>query len=134
MTSPRLLLAAGTVAATVAGLGPAVTNGAPVAPLRVGAEGVAISLGQVRAAAPAELPVVVPQGVTRLSGSTTGSPALAARTHLTVVRSSDGATLFTGSPATFGSLPVTAGTQLRIHIAIPAGFRALKAAAMLRWS
>jgi hypothetical protein len=135
MTSPRLLLAAGSVAASLVGIAPVVSQGATTgsAPIRVGAEGIAVSAGQI-AAAGARATLVVPEGVTRLAGSVSGSPALAARTRLTVARRSDGATIFTGSLATLRSLPVSAGTALVVSVQRPAGFAGLKAVAMLSWS
>ena len=63
-----------------------------------------------------------------------GSPALASRARLTVTRSTDGATLFTGSLATFHSLRVTPGSSLVLRVQKPAGFGGLRAGAALRWS
>ena len=135
MTSPRLLLAAGSVAASLVGIAPLAAPGATPgsAPIRVGSAGIAVSVGQIaRAGARAKL--VVPTGATKLAGTFSGSPALAARTRLTVARSSDGATIFTGSLATLHSLPVSAGTALVVSVQRPAGYAGLKAVAMLSWS
>lgn len=135
MTSPRLLLAAGSVAASLVGIGPAVSPGTTPgsAPIRVGAAGIAVSTGQI-AAAGARAKLVVPKGATKLAGSISGSPALAARTRVTVARSSDGATIFIGSLATLHSLPVSAGTAIIVSVQRPAGYAGLKAVAMLSWS
>ncbi|HEY8644720.1 MAG TPA: hypothetical protein VIL77_02445 [Gaiellaceae bacterium] len=136
MTSPRLLLAAGSVAATLAGIVPVLSNGAAAAtgPLQVGAAGVAVSVGQLPGGRASRVTLVVPAGVRSLSGVASGSPRLAALARLTVTRSSDGATLFTGSVATFRSLPVTAGSSLVLRVQKPVGFAGLKAGAQLRWS
>ena len=135
MTSPRLLLAAGSIAATLAGIVPVLSHGATAAkPLQVGAEGVAVSVQQLSGGAAAGVQVVVPAGVTELSGTASGSPALASRARLTVTRSTDGATLFTGSLATFHSLSVTPGSSLVVRVQKPAGFGGLRAGAALRWA
>ena len=136
MTSPRLLLAAGSVAATLAGIVPVLSHGAAAVsePLQVGAAGVAVSVGRVPAGQASKTTLVVPAGVKSLSGVASGSPRLAALTQLTVTRSSDGAMLFTGSVATFRSLPVTAGASLVLQVRKPVGFAGLKAGAQLRWS
>lgn len=126
----KLLLAAGTAAAAIASVAPGTHAGS--APVTVGPGGVQVVVAKVSGTTTAKL--VVPAGVTQLTGSASGSPALAARTRLVVVRSSDGATLFTGSLATFRSLPVAAGTQLRIEVSKPAGHAGLRASAALRWS
>jgi hypothetical protein len=136
MTSPRLLLVAGSVAATLAGIVPVLSNGAAAAtgPMQVGVAGVAVSVGKLPAGQASTITVVVPAGVRGLSGVASGSPRLAALTQLTVTRSSDGATLFTGSVATFHSLPVTAGTSLVLRVEKPVGFTGLRAGTQLRWS
>lgn len=136
MTSPRLLLAAGSVAATLAGIVPVLSNGAAAVtgPMQVGAAGVAVSVGQLPAGRALKTTLVVPAGIRSLSGVASGSPRLAALTRLTVTRSSDGAMLFTGSVATFRSLQVTAGTSLVLSVQKPAGFTGLRAGASLRWS
>jgi hypothetical protein len=135
VTSPRLLLAAGSVAASLAGIGPAVVHGSPVAaPLQVGADGVAVSIAQLRGGSSQAVTVDVPQGISRLSGAASGSPALAGRVRLVVTRGSDGAVLFTGSLATFRSLPVESGASLVVKVQKPVGFRGLEAGALLRWS
>jgi len=135
VTSPRLLLAAGSVAASLAGIGPVVVHGsAAAAPLRVGAEGVAVSVAQLRGGASQAVRVDVPAGVSRLSGAASGSPALAARVRLQVVRRSDRAVLFTGSLATFRSLPVASGASLVVRVQKPVGFGGSNAATVLRWS
>jgi hypothetical protein len=136
MTSPRLLLAAGSVAATLAGIVPVLSNGAAAAiePMQVGAAGVAVSVGRLPAGRASKVTVVVPAGVRTFTGVASGSPRLAALTRLTVTRSSDGAMLFTGSVATFRSLPVTAGTTLVLRVEKPVGFTGLRAGALLRWS
>jgi hypothetical protein len=135
MTSPRLLLAAGSVAASLVGIAPVVAAGTTpgLAPIRVGTTGIAVSPGQIGAAG-ARTTLVVPKGATKLAGSITGSLALAARTHVTVVRSSDGAAIFVGSLATLRFLPVAAGTSLVVSVKRPAGYAGLKAVAMLTWS
>jgi hypothetical protein len=137
MTSPRLLLAAGSVAATLAGIVPVVSHGAAAAaePLQAGVAGVAasVSVQQIAPGKASSVTLVVPAGVSSLSGVSSGSPRLAALSRLTVTRSSDGATLFTGSVATFRSLPVIAGSSLVLRVQKPSGFAGLKAGALLRW-
>jgi len=135
VTSTRLLLAAGSIAASLAGVVPVVSHGAtPAKPLQVGAEGVAVSVQQLPGGQRADAKLVVPAGVTQLSGLASGSPALAARARLTVTRTTDGATLFTGSLATFRSLQVTPGSSLVVSVQKPAGFGGLRAGAQLRWT
>ena len=130
MTSPRLLLAA-----PVAGIAPVLSHGATAAqPLQVGSKGVAVSVQQLSDGAAAGVKLVVPAGATELSGTASGSPALASRARLTVTRSTDGATLFTGSLATFHSLPVSAGSSLVLRVEKPAGFGGLRADATFRWA
>jgi hypothetical protein len=103
--------------------------------LQVGAAGVAasVSVDQLAAGKASSVTLVVPAGTRNLSGVASGSPRLAALSRLTLTRSSDGATLFTGSVATFRSLPVTAGSSLVLRIQKPSGFAGLKAGALLRW-
>jgi hypothetical protein len=136
VTSPRLLLAAGTAAAAVISAAPAVshTGVAASAPVRAGAAGVSIAAGGLRDGATASAAVSVPAGVASLKGAASGSAVLANRVRLTVVRTSDGATLFTGSLATFHALPVVSGTKLEVRVAKPAGYRGLQAGAVLTWS
>ena len=134
MFSPKLLLAAGSAAASLAGVVPAVTHGSAVEPLRSGAAGVAVSAGSLRAGASKTVRVDVPVGVSQLSGSSSGSTALAGRVHVTVLRAADGAILFTGSLATFRTLPVQAGTTLVVRVVRGPGYAGLKASGMLRWS
>lgn len=136
MTSPRLLLAAGSVAATLAGIGPVLSHGAAAAtePLQVGAAGVSLSVEQLPAGRAYQTTLVVPAGSHALTGVASGSPRLAALSQLTVTRSSDGAILFTGSVATFRSLPVTPGSSLVLQVQKPVGFRGLAAGAQLRWN
>ena len=136
MTSPRLLLAAGSVAATLAGIVPVLSHGAAAVtgPLQVGATGVVVSVDQLPLGRAITAPLVVPAGTHSLSGLATGSPRLAALTRLTLTRSSDGAILFTGSVATFRSLPVTPGSSLVLQLTRPAGFNGLAARSQLRWS
>lgn len=134
MFSPKLLLAAGSAAASLAGVVPAVTHGSAVEPLRSGAAGVAVSAASLRAGASSSVRVDVPVGVSQLSGSSSGSPALAGRVHVTVLRAADGATLFTGSLATFRTLPVQAGTTLVVRVVRAPGYAGLKASGLLRWS
>ena len=131
MTSPRLLLAVGSVAATLVGIVPVLSNGAAagVGPLQVGAAGVTVTVEQIHAGQSSSVTLVVPA-----AGVASGSPRLAARSMLTVTRSSDGATLFTGSVATFRSLPVTAGSSLVLSVQKPTGFNGLAAGSQLRWS
>lgn len=78
--------------------------------------------------------VTVPAGVSRLSGAASGSPALAGRVRLQVVRGSDRAVLFTGSLATFRSLTVESGATLLVRVQKPVGFGSLNAGTELRWS
>jgi hypothetical protein len=135
MSSPRLLLAAGSAAASLAGIAPVISHGATAAkPLQVGSDGVAVSVQALQAGASADAKLVVPSGVQALSGAASGSPALAARARLTVTRGTDGATLFTGSLATFRSLRVAPGTPLVVRVEKPAGFGGLHAGATLRFS
>jgi hypothetical protein len=133
VTSPKLLLAAGSIAASLAGIGPAVTHGT-TAPVRTSPTGLAVAAGALRAGAAVTTAVSVPTGMTELTGAASGSPALAGRVHLTVRRASDGATLFTGSLATFHTLPVQAGTPLLVSLEKPAGYGGLEASAVLQWS
>lgn len=123
MTTTRLLLAAATTAAAAVGVVPAVHGGSAQAsgPLTVGDRSATTTF-------------VVPQSAKLLTGRTSGSEAVAARTRLTVVRSSDGATLFTGSLATFSALRVVPGTKLQVHVERPAVYAGLKADATLAWS
>jgi hypothetical protein len=123
VTATRLLLAAATTAAAAAGIVPAVHNGSAQAsgPLTVGD-------------ASSTTTIVVPQSAKLLTGQTAGSRAVAAHTRLTVVRSTDGATLFTGSLATFTSLAVAPGTKLQVRVERPAAYAGLKADATLAWS
>lgn len=123
VTATRLLLAAATTAAAAAGIVPAVHSGSAQAsgPLTVGD-------------ASATTTIVVPQSAKLLTGKTAGSQAVAARTRLTVVRTADGATLFTGSLATFKSLAVAPGTKLQVRVERPAVYAGLKADATLAWS
>ncbi|MDX6477175.1 MAG: hypothetical protein QOH95_2686 [Gaiellaceae bacterium] len=136
MTSTRLVLAAGSIAATLAGIVPMLPHDATAAasPLRVGAAGVAVSVQQLPGGKTAGVTLVVPKGASALSGAATGSTALAARSRLTVTRSADGATLFTGSLATFRTLPVVAGSSLVVRVQKPTGFGGLRAGALLNWS
>jgi hypothetical protein len=133
VTSPKLLLAAGSVAASLAGLGPAVTHGA-AAPVRTGAAGITVSAAAVRAGVAAQASLSAPANASRLVGVASGSPALAGRVRLTVTRASAGATLFTGSLATFHALPVQPGTRLVVSLTKPGGYAGLTASAQLRWS
>jgi hypothetical protein len=136
VTSPRLLLAAGSIAATLAGIVPVLSTGAAAAtePLQVGAAGVAVSVEQIKPGKASAVTFVVPAGAHSISGVASGSPRLAARSLLTVTRSSDGATLFTGSVATFRSLPVTAGSSLVLRVQKPLGFTGLAAGTQLSFS
>lgn len=120
MTPARLLLAAGTVAASLTAIAPGLAhNSAAASPLRLGATGSST--------------LVVPVGMTQLSGVAWGSPAVDARTRLTVVRTSDGARLFIGSLSTFHVLPVTAGTELELRVQRPAAYAGLKAGTVLQF-
>jgi len=135
MTSPRLLLAAGSIAATLAGIVPVLSHdGASGKPLQVGPHGVAVAVQSLPVGKAADATVVVPAGAKALRGTASGSPALASRARLSVTRSSDGATLFTGSLATFHSLAVTPGTSLVVRVQKPAGFGGLRAGAQLSFS
>ena len=130
-----MLLAAGTAAATLAGIVPVLSSRpAAAGPMRVDTAGVTVSVQAVHAASSDAATVVVPEGVTSLTGAASGSPALAARARLTVTRSTDGATLFVGSLATFRSLPVVSGASLVVRVQKPIGFTGLRAGALLRWS
>jgi hypothetical protein len=53
---------------------------------------------------------------------------------VTVVRASDGATVFVGSLATLRALPVKAGTKLVVRVDRPQGFAGLDARSTLSWS
>lgn len=141
MTSPRILLAAGSIAATLAGVVPAISHGSSPAnaatrpaAVSVRPEGVSVTAERLRAGVLVRTTAVVPQGIAHLVASTTGSSAFAARVRITVTRASDGATLFSGSLARFGSLAVTSGDALRVQVVRPAGFAGLNAATMLSWS
>lgn len=140
MTSPRIMIAAGSIAATLAGIVPALPHGTSADPatssaaVSVRPEGVAVSAARLRAGVVSKKTFVVPQGVAKLTGATDGSPALAARVRLTVVRTSDHATLFSGSLSTFAALPVVAGDKLQVRVQRPAGFAGLRATATLDWS
>jgi hypothetical protein len=135
VTSTRLLLAAGSIAATLAGIVPVLSHdNAAGGPLQVGTRGVAVAVQSLAAGKAADATVVVPAGAKALTGTASGSPALASRARLTVTRSSDGATLFTGSLATFRSLAVTPGSSLVVHVQKPAGFGGLRAGATLSFS
>ncbi len=111
-----------------------VHGGTAVAPLRVGADGVAVSVAQLRGGSPQSVTVSVPDGISRLSGSASSSRAPAGRVRLVVTRSSDGAVLFTGSLATFRSLPVASGASLVVRVQKPIGFGGSNAGTVLRWS
>lgn len=119
MTSARLLIATGTVAASLAGVVPLVGHGS------------AATMPSVSADRGATL--VVPAGAKVLTGMATGSTRLAREVRMTVVRSSDGATLFTGSLATFHTLSVVPGTRLVVSVTRPAGARGA-AGSSLSWS
>jgi hypothetical protein len=132
--SPKLLLAAGSAAASLAGVVPSVTHGPATEPLHSGAAGVAVTAGSLRVGAPTSVRVDVPVGVSQLTGSSSGSPALAGRVHVIVLRAADGAILFTGSLATFRTLPVRPGTTLVVRVQRAPGYAGLRAGGMLRWS
>ena len=122
MTSPRLLLVAGTVAASLVAIGPVLADGgsaASTAPLRVGTTGTST--------------LVVPADAAMLSGTAWGGPAVAARIQLTIVRVSDGAKLFIGSLGSFHGLPVEAGSTLQVRIDRPAAYAGLKVGTVLRF-
>jgi hypothetical protein len=121
VTSSRILLAAGTVAAALASVGPVVAHGSN------GAAALRLEPGTT-------VDVVVPAAARVLRGTVSGSPALARRSHVTVIRAYDGATVFTGSLATLRTLPVKAGTKLVVRVDRPAGFGGLRASAALSWS
>src|SRR4051812_23337736 len=127
MTSLRLLLAAGSVAATLTGIVPVISHhDSQAAAVTVGSK-LAVAVQQLAAGSTADAQVVVPNGVRALQGRAFGSPALATRSRLTVTRSTDGATLFTGSLATFPSLAVTPGASLVVSVQKPTGFAGLRA-------
>lgn len=122
MTSPRLLLVAGTVAASLTAIGPVFAHSGPASsssPLRVGTTGSST--------------LVVPAGAAMLSGEAWGSPAVGARTHLTIVRVSDGAKLFIGSLQSFHGLPVDGGTTLQVRIDRPVAYAGLNAGTVLQF-
>lgn len=125
MNSARLLIAAGTVAATLAGVVPVVNHGS-ASPARA-------SDGVVLRATDARSTLVVPQGAHVLTGLRFGSARAAAGSSLQVVRASDGATLFTGSLGTFHTLPVLPGTKLVIRVQKPSVQGAESAGATLRF-
>jgi hypothetical protein len=129
VTSPRVLIAAGSIAATLAGIVPVLNHGgqAEAAPLQASAAGISIS------AADATSAVVVPAGTKVLRGTAFGSRAYGKQVRLTIVRAADGATLFTGSLATFHALPVVAGTKLVVRVQRPAGDAGPRAGATLSW-
>lgn len=120
-SSARVALAAGTVAATLAGVVPMVSHG----PATTNRAAVTATTGTT---------LVVPKAATVLVGQANGSQALARAVHLTVVRSSDGATLFTGTLATFHTLPVVAGAKLVLKVQRPSGFTGATAGASLRFA
>ena len=130
VTSSRVLIAAGSIAATLAGIVPVLNHGgqAAAAPLHASAAGISIK------AADATSAVVVPAGRSTLRGTAFGSRAYGKRVHLTIVRAADGATLFTGSLRTFHTLPVVAGTKLVVRVDRPSGNAGLRAGATLSWS
>ena len=130
MTSARVLIATGSIAATLAGIVPVLNHGgqAAAAPLQASAAGITIR------AADASSAVVVPAGTTVLRGTAFGSRAYGKQVRLTIVRAADGATLFTGSLATFHALPVVAGTKLVVRVQKPAGHAGLRAGAALSWA
>ena len=122
MINPRLLLAAGTVAASLIAIAPGLAHnnkGTADSPLRLGATGSST--------------LVVPAGMTQLTGVAWGSPAVDSHTRLTVVRSSDGAKLFIGSLSTFHALPVTVGTKLELRVQRPVAYAGLKAGTVLQF-
>lgn len=130
VTSPRVLIAAGSIAATLAGVVPVLNHGgqAAAAPLQASAAGISIR------AADASSTVVVPGGTTVLRGTAFGNRAYGTQVRLTIVRAADGATLFTGSLATFHTLPVVAGTKLVVRVQTPASHAGLRAGAALSWA
>ena len=69
-----------------------------------------------------------------LRGTAFGSRAYGKQVRLTIIRAADGATLFTGSLATFHALPVVAGTKLVVRVQRPAGNADPRAGATLSWS
>jgi hypothetical protein len=119
VTSARALLAAGTVAASLAGVVPIVGHGSAATSPSVSAD---------RGAT-----LVVPKGASVLTGLPTGSARLAREVRMTVVRVSDGATHFTGSLATFHALSVVPGTKLLVSVERPQGARGA-AGSSLSWS
>jgi hypothetical protein len=121
MTGARYLLATGTAAAALVSTVPAVQHGSAAKRLEVGDRSGTTAF-------------VVPASARLLTAVPSGSRAVASATHLTVVRTSDGATLFTGSLATFKALSVAPGTALQVHVQRPARYAALQAAAVLHWS
>jgi hypothetical protein len=136
VTSTRLILAAGTVAASLAGIVPVAhssgTPGGARPAVTVRTDGIAVSADSLRGHLAAT--VSVPAGVTRLDGVPSGSPALAERVRVRIVRQSDGATLFVGTLATFKSLPVAAGDRLRVGFTRMPGAHRLRASARLSWA
>jgi hypothetical protein len=121
VTSSRILVAAGTVAAALASVGPVVAHGSN------GAAALRLEPGT-------KVDVVVPAAAKLLRGKVWGSPALAERSHVTVVRAADGATVFTGSLATLRTLRVKAGTKLVVRVDRPDGFAGLRASTAISWS
>ena len=109
------------MAASLMAIGPGFAHNAPAtdSPLRVGATGSSA--------------LVAPAGVSILSGTAYGSPAVDAGTHLTVVRVSDGAKLFIGSLSSFHGLSVQPGMKLQVRIDRPAAYAGLKAGTVLQF-
>lgn len=123
-----MLIAAGSVAATLAGIVPVINHGGSAAPAQAASAGITVQ------ASDASSSFVVPQSASVLRGQSYGSRAYAKRVQLTLVRASDGATLFTGSLATFHTLRVVPGTKLLVQVQKPSGFDGLQAGAALTWA
>jgi hypothetical protein len=125
--SSRLLLVTGSVAASLAGIVPAGGHGT-AARVTQSPAGLTVS------AADSTSSIVVPMNKRVLRGLAFGNVGYAKRVRLTVVRAADGATLFTGSLATFHTLPVLAGTKLVVTVQTPDARRGVRAGASLTWS
>jgi hypothetical protein len=133
MNSSRILITAGTVAATLVGIVPVANdNSARPGAISVDRTGIAVVADALQGSAATA--VIVPAGVTQLDGVATGSPTVAKHVTVRLVRVADGATLFVGTLATFRSLQVAPGDRLRLSFTPGAGYRGLHAAARLSWS
>jgi hypothetical protein len=134
--SPRILLACAGALAALAALPVAYASASSSSPsgLDVRTEGVAVATSGLRPGVASNTTVVVPEGAAALSAETTGSPAVVRHVRITVVRASDGATLFVGSLGSFSRLPVAAGEKLRVRVVRTPGADGLTGSATLAWA